>query len=276
MSRPTSFTISTNGTDSAYRKVPKNSNDTSTIITASSTMDGVLYTELFRSANNTPSAPVIHVLNAGDIVRYRVVGQNMEFIAFRLQLAEPAEASLTIGIEDHKVSDAVTLYDSAGRGLTSTNGALNVAISDTVINVDISVHDNMVIYGKNPKGESIPIAVNELGRVLTIPSSNDPVIDISTVYQQLTHVSTGTATDIIDTGTSCRHINLMGQSGQKCTLKVRSSPDQQKFYDTIYSCIVNGSFSITIPPTSRYIQLVPNCDVSLSLKYYFISHPSHP
>lgn len=269
---PTSFTISTNGTDNAYRKIQKNPNDGTTIITATSTIDSILYTELFRSANVNPSQPIIHMLNAGETIRYRVASYNMEFIAFRLSLDSPAEATLSISMED-KVPDAVTLYDSAGRGLISTNGALNVAICDTSINVDISVHDNMVMCGKTATGESIPIAVNEIGRVLTIPSS--PITSTNTIYQQLTHVSAETAIPSIDTGTSCNHINLMGQSKQKCIFKIRSSPDKEMFYDTIYSCVTNGTFSITVPPTNRYIQLVPGSDVSLSLKY-FISHPTHP
>ena len=240
-------------------------------------MDGTLYTELYKSSNNTPSTPTIHILTADEPLRFRVTGPHMEFIAFRLVLEQPAVATLTISIED-KVADAVTLYDSVGRGLTSTNGALNVAIADTMVNIDISVHDNMVICGKNPKGESIPIAVNESGRVLTSPSGSPPVANINTIYQQLTHVSAGDAIPTIDMGVSCRHINIIGQCQcqSPCTLKVRSSLEQHEFYDTIYSCIVNGPFCIVIPPTSRYIQLVPDTDISLSLRYYLISHPVPP
>lgn len=268
----TSFTIGTDGGISAYRKMPKNPNENITAISATGTSNGILYTQLYKAATNVSAGPVnTQSLTADNATTYRMIGDNMGFISFNYVLSESADASLSIVFTDQGISDAITLYDSMGRGLLSTNGALHVAIGDTAINVDISLEDNIVINGKTSGNAPVAIAVNESGQLLTI-NTPQSISSVQSVYASATNLNADSATSTMDIGTTNRQINIRGQSSQLCTLKVQTSPTSDTFYDSIYNCIIktaNTNFNISVPTADRYIRLVPDIDTSLILSYTY-------
>jgi hypothetical protein len=164
----------------------------------------------------------------------------------------------------------VNLYDASGRALSSTNGALNVAIGDAVINVDISVQDNIVIHGKNSSSTATAVTVSDRGQVATTVGRN--ISSVQTLYSSATNVNADASTSTMDISLVSNQINIMGQSSKLCTLKVRTSPDSSNFYDSIYSFIIKNTgtnFKMSVPIYDRYVCLVPDVNTSLTLSYTY-------
>lgn len=165
----------------------------------------------------------------------------------------------------------VTLRDSSGNALTSSGGALNVALGNATINVDISLDDEIVIYGKTSGGEAKAVLVSSTGQVLTT-STAQSISSVNVIYASPTHVASGAQTDVMDATTLGRQINIMGRSSQLCDLQVVSSPDNSDYYNTIYAFlvkVVDNCFNFSVPITNRYVRLVPSADTSLTLNFTY-------
>lgn len=163
----------------------------------------------------------------------------------------------------------VSMHDGSGNALTTTNGALNVYIGSSAINVDISVDDNIVVHGKTVSDAPVAVSVTTCGEVVTTnPYINGPV----ELYSSATHVDADTSTSIMTIGANSRQVNIMGQSSQLCTLALETSPDNSTFYATSYSIIIKETdtgFYASVPSTGRYLYMIPDSDTSLTIKYTY-------
>lgn len=274
----TIFTLAAN----QNRKLSKPPNNKVTIINVTSEHQGKIYTYLHKvTTGDSIGLPDIQNIVPNKELTYRIDSEGYGFVSFIFKSDCPT-ATVKVKVKHMSEANSVTLFDSTGKGITTTNGALNVAISNATLNVDISMQDNIVVYGKTRTGQIRAILVDDEGRVITSSEQvNKQAKEVEDNEYAMIQVKTKNL--VLPKNTTLLHDGPIGQGGStdyhdskdallttitgisdgETELTIAISPNKSLDIHIRKIISFGGPFYYTLETGTRYLKLISSNAVNL-------------